>query len=249
MVIEIILGLICLGLLGFIFKQNKQIASLGTHLEHLNELKAQNCALEQKLQAEKDHIQTLGDQYKKKARPILRGQIAEELCPFQDNFPYQAQDLVFLGNSVDFIVFKNLDHFRDTGQDIDQVEIVFLEIKTGYAQLSPVQQAIKAAIENHRVRFDVYNQDRIMTSLQILDFSLDDQEFTEFNHKNLDEKILQIRQNFARHRYVWPKKEDQLLKDNYEKGYSIEDLSYMSQRTTSAIEARLEKWFSTIKVD
>jgi predicted Holliday junction resolvase-like endonuclease len=234
------------------------IAENQKHIQHFlqqqNTLQSQNSQLENQIAQQNQRIENLESEYQEKfqksfnrSKYILRGQIAEKFCPFQPDFPYDAKDLVFLGNSVDYMVFKNLNHFRDTGENIDQVEIVFLEIKTGNAQLNEVQQAIRLAIENKRVSFAIYNPDREnQEALQIIDFKKQDQ---ALDNTTNDSHILKQRETFARHSFKWSSFEEQILVEKYHQRYSLSDLSYMFQRKEQGIRTRLAKLLDVVEID
>lgn len=81
-----------------------------------------------------------------KSRSILKGQLSEQFAPFGPNFPCSTTECSFLGRPIDFIGYKGLDNkFVE--------EVLFIEIKSGSSQLTPVQKSIKRAIEEGRVRF------------------------------------------------------------------------------------------------
>ena len=74
----------------------------------------------------------------KKSSEVLTGQIAEKLAPFLDDFKYDPQNSIFLGQPIDYLVFE-------------EEEIVFVEIKSGNARLSKKQKNIKKLIEGGKV--------------------------------------------------------------------------------------------------
>lgn len=74
----------------------------------------------------------------KKSSEVRLGQVSEQLAPFLKEFPYDPKKAHFLGMPVDYIVFNDN-------------EVVFLEVKSGGAQLSPVQRTIKQLILNGKV--------------------------------------------------------------------------------------------------
>ena len=74
---------------------------------------------------------------------------SEQLAPFLSNFNFKSTECKFLGNPVDFIVFKGLDNKK-----VD--EIIFVEVKSGKAKLSNVEKSLKEAIENKKVRWEEY---------------------------------------------------------------------------------------------
>lgn len=89
-------------------------------------------------QKEEEFKKLLGQ---KKSSEVRLGQISENLAPFLDDFKYNPKRAHFLGQPIDYIIFED-------------DEIIFLEIKSGMAQLNPVQKSIKALIKNKKVRWD-----------------------------------------------------------------------------------------------
>lgn len=100
-----------------------------------------------------DVMQTVVEQERKKAidksRSILKGQFSEQLSPFGVDFPVKPSEARFLGAPIDFIAFSGLDEREVT-------EVVFIEVKSGNAQLNKTEKSIKEAIINKRVRFETY---------------------------------------------------------------------------------------------
>lgn len=81
-----------------------------------------------------------------KSRSVIKGQLVEQFAPFTKEFPCNTTECSFLAKPIDFIGFKGLDN-----KDIE--EVLFIEIKSGKSQLSPVQKSVKKAIDEKRVRF------------------------------------------------------------------------------------------------
>ena len=71
----------------------------------------------------------------KKSGEVRLGHIAEKLAPFLEDFTYDPANASFLGQPIDYVVFED-------------EEVVFVEIKSGNARLSPKQKHIKELIEN-----------------------------------------------------------------------------------------------------
>jgi len=83
-----------------------------------------------------------------RSRSTLKGKLAEQMAPLLPGFPYLPADARFLGDPVDYVVFR--------GRSVDAVsEVVLLEVKQGGSALSPVQRAIARAVEEGRVRFEL----------------------------------------------------------------------------------------------
>jgi predicted Holliday junction resolvase-like endonuclease len=80
----------------------------------------------------------------KRSRATLSGQISEQLAPYLPGFPWNPNEVRFLGSPIDFVVFRCMD-----GKRIE--EVVFVEVKTGESKLSPVERSLRDAIGEKRV--------------------------------------------------------------------------------------------------
>lgn len=89
------------------------------------------------------------------SRSVIKGHLAEQFAPFLPGFPYLPSDARFLGNPVDYIVFNGYTAIKDGQDDGENLEIIFVDIKTGRADLSEHQQKIAQAVQQGRVRFEV----------------------------------------------------------------------------------------------
>jgi predicted Holliday junction resolvase-like endonuclease len=89
----------------------------------------------------KDDFEKL--QFNKISSEVKLGQKAEHLLPFLESFPYKDDEIKGLFQPVDLIVFR-------------QDEVVFVEVKTGAAQLSEKERRIRDNIKAGRVRFEVH---------------------------------------------------------------------------------------------
>jgi predicted Holliday junction resolvase-like endonuclease len=85
----------------------------------------------------------------KRSRAVIGGQFSEQLAPYLPDFPYLPTESKFLGKPIDFIVFKGMDEKRIQ-------EVVFLEVKSGKAQLSSQEKALKQAIKTGKVKWKQY---------------------------------------------------------------------------------------------
>ena len=83
-----------------------------------------------------------------RSRSTLKGKLAEQMAPLLPGFPYLPADARFLGDPVDYVVFR--------GRSVEDIaEIVLLEVKQGESALSAAQRAIARAVEEGRVRFEL----------------------------------------------------------------------------------------------
>jgi len=92
------------------------------------------------------------------ARNILKGKIGEQISPLLPDFysKYEPSDARFLGSPIDFVIFKNMSKFDKIKKDTENpIEVILMDVKTGKKGLEPLQTAIKRAVEDGRVEFDV----------------------------------------------------------------------------------------------
>jgi predicted Holliday junction resolvase-like endonuclease len=82
----------------------------------------------------------------KQAQAVIAGKVHEQLVPYLPNFPFNPKDVRFLGSPVDLVVFDGLDQ-GELGR------IVFLEVKTGSAVLTPRERQVRAAVKAGRVEW------------------------------------------------------------------------------------------------
>ncbi|MFX0169943.1 MAG: Holliday junction resolvase-like protein [Candidatus Hodarchaeota archaeon] len=98
----------------------------------------------------RDHIQREQDRIRKdaltKSRAVLKGKIAEQMAPLLEAFPFQPADARFIGSPVDYIVFVGYHKNEPT-------EVVLVDIKTGNAQLSPIERKIERLVQAKRVQW------------------------------------------------------------------------------------------------
>ncbi len=85
----------------------------------------------------------------KRSRAVLEGQFGEQLAPFFPDFPCNATELRFIGKPVDFIAFQDASKGSIS-------EVVFIEVKTGRSQLSPVERSLKECIQKGNIRYLEY---------------------------------------------------------------------------------------------
>lgn len=87
---------------------------------------------------------------------VLRGRISEQLAPLRTDFPFEPADARFLGSPLDFLVF---DGYTDViaGRAERLREIVFIDVKTGAARLTPIERRLKVCVEEGRVHCRVFD--------------------------------------------------------------------------------------------
>lgn len=74
----------------------------------------------------------------------IAGLVHEQLLPYLPEFTFNPKDARFLGSPVDLVIFDGLDAGR-----LEQV--IFLEVKTGVAGLTPRERQIRDAVRDGRV--------------------------------------------------------------------------------------------------
>jgi predicted Holliday junction resolvase-like endonuclease len=77
---------------------------------------------------------------------VTTGKVYEQLVPYLPEFPFNPKDVRFLGSPVDFVVFDGLSAGHIT-------RIVFVEVKTGAADLSSRERRIRDAVQESRVEW------------------------------------------------------------------------------------------------
>jgi predicted Holliday junction resolvase-like endonuclease len=86
-------------------------------------------------------------------RSVLKGKISEQFAPFLKGFPsdLNTSEAHFIGNPVDFIVFKGMNENNIT-------EVVFIEVKSGkHNWLNKNEYSLRKAIENKSVSYVPYH--------------------------------------------------------------------------------------------
>jgi predicted Holliday junction resolvase-like endonuclease len=79
---------------------------------------------------------------------VVTGKVSEQLVPHFPRFPFVPRDARFLGSPVDFVVFDGLSDGEGAVR-----RVVFVEVKTGEARLSPRERGVREAIERGAVEW------------------------------------------------------------------------------------------------
>lgn len=87
-------------------------------------------------------------------RNVLKGQIGEQFTPFIADFPYNPADCRFMGEPIDYVIFHNLHACSEGSVPIEDVKVIFAEVKTGKAKLNPRQKILRQVIENKQFSFE-----------------------------------------------------------------------------------------------
>lgn len=192
-------------------------------------------------------IQSLKEQYQQSvkearnrsldgSRAVIKGKIAEQLAPILPGFRYLPSDARFMGDPIDYIVFNGYTDIKDDNGDENDLEIVILDVKTGRANLSPLQAAIARAVDAGRVRFEVIRPE--MFDNPVIRIEGDPSRQASFPDAGSLEKI---RKAHPRAYEPWAKVEDERLRQCYEQGAAIRDLAREFQRQPGGIRYRLKK--------
>lgn len=88
------------------------------------------------------------------SRAVLKGKMAEQFAPIFPEFHYLPADARFLGDPIDYVIFDGYTAFRDGEGRAEDIEVVFMDIKSGKARLTGGQKAIAQAIKQKKVRFE-----------------------------------------------------------------------------------------------
>lgn len=84
-----------------------------------------------------------------KSRAVLGGHFSEQLAPFLPDFEFKPNECMFMGKPIDFIVFNGMDEKNIS-------EVIFVEVKSGRAKISPQEKNLKEAIDKKKVRWVEY---------------------------------------------------------------------------------------------
>ena len=79
-----------------------------------------------------------------RSQAVTAGKVFEQLVPYLPGFAFNPKDARFLGSPVDFVVFDGLS-------DGATRRVVFVEVKTGTAELSRRERQVRDAIEARQV--------------------------------------------------------------------------------------------------
>ena len=89
----------------------------------------------------------------RRSKSVTRGQVSEQVIPIMEGFPYDLGEMKFMGQPFDYVLFQNMNKFRDGDKDVE-INVIFTDVKTESAKRTPVQNAIRKAILEGRVRYE-----------------------------------------------------------------------------------------------
>ena len=82
----------------------------------------------------------------KRQKSIIKGDISEIIAPWSMTIVNSVKELNFIGNPIDFVGFKGLDYDGD-------VDIKFIEVKSGKSRLNKNQRRIRDAVVAKRIEW------------------------------------------------------------------------------------------------
>jgi predicted Holliday junction resolvase-like endonuclease len=88
------------------------------------------------------------------AQATNTGLILERLAPCMDSFRYEKTDCRSLFDPIDYLIFEGLSKNNAVSK------IFFTEIKTGGAQLKPIQTRIRSAVRSGKVSLSIYKPEK-----------------------------------------------------------------------------------------
>jgi predicted Holliday junction resolvase-like endonuclease len=83
------------------------------------------------------------------SQAAVAGRVFERFAPYLPDFNYNPKDVRFLGDPVDFVVFDGLSEGNVR-------KVVFVEVKTGHADLNGSERRVKGAVVERRVEWALY---------------------------------------------------------------------------------------------
>lgn len=86
---------------------------------------------------------------REKSRTVLAGLFSEQLSYYLPDFPYRPNEVRFIGNPVDFVVFRGID-------EKEPLDVVFVEVKSGKSTLSAIQRKVRDVIRAGAVSWAEY---------------------------------------------------------------------------------------------
>ena len=125
---------------------------------YTRDLRSQNKNLIDEVKESNAHLERRTKKAVNSSRTSHVGLIVEQLAPLLPGFPdYNLKDVQWVGGTIDMIVWDGLEAATAAHCPPGaQVEIVFLDVKTGGARVEARQRLIREAIEAGKVRFAVH---------------------------------------------------------------------------------------------
>ena len=90
-----------------------------------------------------------------RSQAVTSGKVFEQLVPHLPGFEFNPRDARFLGSPVDFVVFDGLS-------EGEVRRVVFLEVKTGGAQLTSRERTVRNSVRAGHVEWAELRADRAL---------------------------------------------------------------------------------------
>jgi predicted Holliday junction resolvase-like endonuclease len=95
------------------------------------------------------HTQAISREAIKGSQAAVAGRVFERVAPYLPGFGYNPKDARFIGDPVDFVVFDGLSEGTVR-------KVVFVEVKTGNADLNGNERKVKGVVVERRVEWSLY---------------------------------------------------------------------------------------------
>ena len=216
-----------------------------------NEIQEINLAIEKERLEQQEKFRTTIIQErsnaKESSRHTLKGKIGEQMSPLFPEFysKYQPSDARFLGSPIDYIIFKHMSEYDNKTKAVDvPIDIVLVEVKSAKKTgLTEKEKAIRIAVEEGRVSFDVVRQNMEPQNME------PQKKLTrEERHEKRELQKIESKKEHPTAYEPWTASDDEFLK-NYWNDESntqssdekIQELCERLDRSKGGIKSRLKK--------
>ena len=227
--------------------------------EKENEIQEINLAIEKERVEQQEKFRTIIIQERSNAnessRHSLKGRIGEQMSPLFPEFysKYQPSDARFLGSPIDYIIFKNMSEYdkKTKAEDIP-IDVILVEVKsTKKAGLSEKEKAVRIAVEEGRVSFDVVRQN-IEPQKELTQQRVEKPPTKKLTKEERYEKkelqIIEAKKDHLTAYEPWIRSNDEFLKNywsdksnNKSRDEKIQELCEKLDRSKGGIKSRLKK--------
>lgn len=125
------------------------VISIGLTLLAVGWLVGRRLATEAANRAWETRLPDIKKETRERSRTVLTGLFSEQLAPFLPDFPYRPNEVRFIGNPVDFVVFRGIE-------EREPQEVVILEVKSGASRLSTTQRKVRDVVRAGKVSWAEY---------------------------------------------------------------------------------------------
>ncbi len=249
MIMTITLGILVVILLNLKKKHDQDIR------DKENEIQEINLAIEKERveQQEKFRATIIRERSNanESSRHTLKGKIGEQMSPLFPEFysKYQPSDARFLGSPIDYIIFKNMSEYdKKTKAEDVPIDVVLVEIKSAKnAGLTEKEKAVRIAVEEGRVSFDVVRQNiepqKVLTQQQTTKKLTKEERYEKKELQKIEAKKIHPTAYEP-----WTISNDEFLKNYWNdesnkqsRDEKIQELSKKFDRSRGGIKSRLKK--------